>query len=158
MHSNGLTPLIWCVFSQKLLARTQARKAALAKKREEVAGRSPIVVAPRRPLAENKPNATTPVKPPPTTPNPVHPPKSVFYEKFAKQASLQQKECFIELGEAKNALKPTPKKRELLQDGEKGVALSDNMGSSEPKPKKIARDEVVNMDSPSVKVGILFLI
>lgn len=144
----------------------------MAKKREEVASRSPVVT-PRRPLAENpKPlgstpvrigttNTSTPVKPSAGTPIVVKTTehvagttKSVFYEKFAKQASLQQKECFIELDEAKNALKPTPKKRELLQSGDKGVAHSDNAGSDEPKLKKVVKDEVVNTDSPSVKVCI----
>ncbi|CAB3990190.1 Hypothetical predicted protein [Paramuricea clavata] len=157
-------------FTEKLLARTQARKAALAKKREEVASRSPVVT-PRRPLAENNPkplgstpvrigttNTSTPVKPSAGTPVVVKSTehvagttKSVFYEKFAKQASLQQKECFIELGEAKNALKPTPKKRELLQNGDKGVAHYDIVGSDEPTLKKVVKDDTVNTDSPSVK-------
>ena len=137
----------------------------MAKKREEVAGRSPVIT-PRRPLTENKPlgspamrigatDANTFVKPPAVAPVATQPQKSVFYEKFAKQASLQQKECFIELGEAKNALKPTPKKRELLENDEKDKAHFDKVKSDEVKLKKIAKDEVVNMDSPSVKVCTL---
>ncbi len=140
----------------------------MAKKREEVASRSPVVT-PRRPLTENNPkplgstlvrngatDVTIPVRTASATSVPAVPPKSVFYEKLAKQASLQQKECFIELGEARNALKPTPKKRELLQSGEKGVAHWDNVGCDEPKLKKVVREEdVKNTDGPSVKVCIL---
>ena len=146
----------------------------MAKKREEVASRSPVVT-PRRPLTENNPkpvgltpvksrttDATTPVKP--STGGPVvvkateHSagiPKSIFYEKLAKQASLQQKECFIELGEAKNALKPTPNKRELLENDEKGLGHADSVGLDEPKLKKVVKDDLVNTDSPSVKVCIM---
>ncbi|XP_028392759.1 anillin-like isoform X2 [Dendronephthya gigantea] len=148
-------------FTEKLLARTQARKAALAKKREEVASRSPVVT-PRRPLSENKNSgstpvkngpavSTTPIKPPTvvkTTEHVAGTPKTVFYEKFAKQASLQQKECFIELNDAKNALKPTPKKRNI---DDKGLTNLEKVASDEPKLKKALKDEVVNMDSPSVK-------
>ena len=141
----------------------------MAKKREEVASRSPVVT-PRRPLTENnpKPVGLTPVKNRPTdSKTPVKPstgtpvivkatehsagtPKSIFYEKLAKQASLQQKECFVELGEAKNALKPTPKKRELLENG---LGYADSVGSDEPKLKNGVKDVIPSTDSPSVKVG-----
>ena len=141
----------------------------MAKKREEVATRSPVVT-PRRPLAESNPKllsstplkngaATTPVKPSggvsvvvkATEPTAAVTPKSVFYEKFAKQASLQQKECFIELGEARNALKPTPKKRELSHNGDSTAQMED-VRVGEPKLKKVIAD--MNTDSPSVKVCI----
>lgn len=136
----------------------------MAKKREEVASRSPAVT-PRRPLSENNPKipsstpdkngpaiCTTPVKPPTvvkTTEHVAGTPKTVFYEKFAKQASLQQKECFIELNDSKNALKPTPKKRNI---DEKGLTNLEKVVGDEPKLKKALKDEVVNADSPSVKV------
>lgn len=56
------------------------------------------------------------------------------------------------MGEIKNALKPTPKKRDLPQNGEKILSNSDKEGSEAPKLKKELKDEVINMDSPSVKV------
>lgn len=148
------------IFPQKLLARTQARKAALAKKREEVASRSPVVT-PRRPLAEKNPKnpgevaAPTQEQPTVTSPSVVVKtketvaPKTVVFEKLAKQVSLQQKECFNELGEAKNTLKPTPKKREMVKSGEAGL---DRLCSDEPKLKKVLIDEVGKVESPSVKV------
>lgn len=52
----------------------------------------------------------------------------------------------------KNALKPTPKKRDLPQNGEKICSNSDEVVSDAPNLKKELKDKVVNMDSPSVKV------
>lgn len=49
-------------------------------------------------------------------------------------------------------MKPTPKRRDLPQNEEKIVSHSDKVGSDAPKLKKELKDEVVNMDSPSVKV------
>lgn len=49
-------------------------------------------------------------------------------------------------------MKPTPKKRDLPENGENIVSHSDKVGSDVPKLKKEFKDEVVSMDSPSVKV------
>lgn len=141
----------------------------MAKKREEVASRNPLVT-PRQPLVENNanPQGSQPVNGATNTPGKLQPdmpvvvkttqhstgtPKTVSFEKYAKQASLQQKECFIELGEVKSALRPTPKKRELSHDDEK--MHLDTVGSNEPKMKKIVKDDILNAETPSVKVCTL---
>lgn len=164
--------------SQKLLARTQARKTALAKKKEEVAGRSPVVT-PRRPLLENNSSALrstltennrkdTPVKGTVGTPVVVTStqfaggtPKSVFFEKYAKQTSLKQKECFIELEGVKEGLKSTPKKEksnagnkvsQLAKSTEEGRSTQN---SHEPIENVIKASLDANTESPSVKVCLL---